>query len=189
MSEYEHCSNNGSDRKLGESWERNFCDLASRFGKCFTPHQIGRSQSAAAWYRDDNNKWNHYTLPDITIWTAPGEHHEIKHKAPTAWGAFGLEEYRLNSLVRFALETRQLVMYTIHDHSRCGGRYSTINRIDDWITADVLTLANSIYHTQANGTSWVNGKRREDVAIHYWKIDAFMPIYKFWTLEVKRVLL
>ena len=189
MSAYEHCSNNGKDRELGQSWERNFCALASKFGKCFTPHQIGRGQSAAAWYRDEKQKWNHYTLPDVTIWTAPGEHHEIKHKKPTAWGAFGLEEYRLNALVGFAFETGQLVMYTIHDHSKSGGRYSTINRIDDWVTADVLTLANSIHHTQMDGTSWVNGQKRNSVPIHYWKVGAFIPLGNFWKLGVKRVYL
>ena len=132
-----HCGDLSGDRRLGEYWERQFCVMMAERGKTFTPHQIGRQTSASAWSKTDK-EYNHFTLPDVTIWTSPGEHHEIKHKNATKSGRFGLEHYRLDALVEFARETNQLVLYTIHDHK--GNRDDKTNRPDDWLTISVLRL-------------------------------------------------
>ena len=141
-------------------------------GKTFTPHQIGRSKSASAFYKK-GQKWNHFTLPDVTVWSAPGEHHEIKHKTTTASGRFGLEHYRLNSLVAFANETKQVVKYTIHDHK--GDRDDRTNRPEDWLTISVLRLLSA---TKQDSWTWsyVSGEKTR-VPIWYWKRELFERLF------------
>ena len=111
------CSNLVADSTLGQYWERQFCCMAANFGFMFSPLQIGRSTSAMAY---KGKAFNCFTLPDITIWTFPGQHHKIKHKNPTHTCEFGLEVYRFDALVAFAQETRQDVMYTIDNHDLAG---------------------------------------------------------------------
>ena len=177
-----HCEDNKSDRELGAYWERQFCTLAASFGKAFTPHQLGKPSSAAAAWSRENGEWQHWTLPDVTIWSAPGEHHEIKHKNPTRDGCYGLEKYRLQALIRFANTTGQQVLYTIHDwqHAGCANsRESVANRIDDWFFADVADLSRS-YTRERPGPSYVNGVR-QSVPIRYWQVpDYFRPLSQLW---------
>lgn len=167
-----HCNDVGIDRRLGEYWERVFCCMMAERGKMFTPMQIGRSTSVAAFSKT-NGKWNRFTMPDVTVWTAPGEHHELKHKTTTKYGSFGLELYRLDALVAFARETAQSVRYTIHDHH--GLRNDKTNRLQDWCSADVLTLANA-EHQCHWGDSYVSGVRKR-VQILYWNIRWFSPLF------------
>lgn len=174
-----HCKDNVADRKLGEGWERQFCLLAAAVGKSFTPMQIGRDGSAMAFSK--NGRWNKYTLPDVTVWTAPGEHHEIKHKNPTKNGMFGLEVYRFNALLWFAKETQQDVMYTIHNHDLAGGREIEVNKLDHWITANILALNDSWAYT-ANGYSYINGERKE-TQIYYWPTNLWQPLAAYWSPE------
>lgn len=150
--------------------------MAAQYGYMFTPLQIGRNKSVSAYY--GGTKWNRLTLPDITIWSYPGQHHEIKHKSPTRYNQFGLEEYRLKSLVKFARATCQDVMYTIHNHAMSGGRDTVENQIQHWLTANVLEL---IMHIDGKypGFSWVDGKRKE-VLIFYWNISRFYPLLEYW---------
>lgn len=112
---------NAADREVGQYWETQFCGMARVYGKTFTPHQFRRVGSAmfygGAADLDGKTQW---TLPDITVWSAPGEHHEIKHKNPDRSGCYGLERYRLDALVRFANTTRQKVYYSIHDWEMAG---------------------------------------------------------------------
>ena len=179
-----HCEDNAADRKIGEHWERQFCVLAAEHGKTFTPMQIGRQQSAQAYGYDENRKWNHRTLPDVTVWTSPGEHHEIKHKAPTKHDSIGLEKYRLDALRWFADETRQSVQYTIHRHDLSGGRGSKVNKIEHWFTASIATLwhdletGNAIVRT---GPTWINGQKK-DAPIVYWKISLWVPLGEYWLI-------
>ena len=170
------CIDLNADRELGKKWERNYCILAAKHGKCFTPHQIGRSQSAVAYKYD--KKWKILTLPDVTIWTAPGEHHEIKHKNPDKSGCYGLEVYRFDILVEFAKETGQAIFYTIHDHDKAGGKLIEVNNINHWVTANIVELINRQQRTK-KGYSWVNGKK-ELVDIHYWPSNLFQLLRNLW---------
>lgn len=172
-----HCANLVADRNVGAHWERCFCVHAAKAGKSFTPMQIGRNESAA-WFSRPGLKWNKFTLPDVTVWTAPGEHHEIKHKAPTRAGEFGLEVYRFDALLAFAEETGQPVLYTIHNHALSGGRDSMVDRIEHWITADVRDLKGK--HRTGRGSSWVNGKPHDDVPIYYWNARLWGPLSARW---------
>ena len=175
---YAQCSDLRADRGLGALWERNFCLLASRFGKSFTPHQIGRDGASAAAFARQSKHWNAYTLPDVTVWTAPGEHHEIKHKAPTKYNSFGLERYRFDALVWFRKETGQAVFYTIHNHFLAGGRDVAENCIEDWVTCEVGRLAGQF--KEWPGTSYVGGKPTQ-VPICYWNVGLWRPLQEIWT--------
>jgi len=179
-----HCTNLHGDRDIGEYWEKQFCRIAAQYGKSFTPMQIGRKKSAQALCYDYNiSTWNHHTMPDITIWTYPGEHHEIKHKNPTSSGRFGLEVYRFDDLIWFANETLQTVMYTIHNHDLAGGRDVLENNIDHWVTVNIKNLNNRMDATFP-GYSWVNGEKKE-VNIHYWSKDLWIPLKEFWAANSK----
>lgn len=174
-----HCRDLAGDRKAGEYWEREFCKMAAKIGKSFTPMQIGRTGSTAAYKKNvENWSWSTYTLPDVTVWTSPSEHHEIKHKNPTKYECFGLEVYRFKALLWFAEESGQTVMYTIHNHDLAGGRDERKNDIKHWITANVFNL-NGNWQTIARGKSWVNGIPR-DVQIYYWHKDIWQPLSEYW---------
>lgn len=189
-----HCGNLQGDREIGAFWEREFCKLAAKHGRSFTPHQIGRPKSAQAYFVRAG-KYHPLTLPDITIWTRPGEHHEVKHKDPCAWG-FGLERYRLDALRRFAEETGQSVYYTIHDYSRQPDRHADwdqsralrkanqLSNAEHWITCAVLELADSV-ELEEWGYSYVNGEKKR-VPICYWPVSSFQPVTWLWLGEPQR---
>lgn len=178
-----HCNDLQGDRNLGKHWERQFCFMAGERGKAFTPMQLDRSKSIVA-HSKKTGAWNNYTLPDVTVWTAPGEHHEIKHKSPmndwTHGPSFGLEVYRFNALLWFAEETGQQVMYTIHNHDLAGGRDIQENNIDHWQTANIKFINNQ-WHTCRPGQSWVDGKKKT-VPIYYWATNLWLPLDIFWKL-------
>jgi hypothetical protein len=162
--------------------------MAARYGRSFTPHQIGKSKSAAAAYHYED-RYHLATLPDVTVWTRPGEHHEIKHKDPTRDGMFGLEQYRVDALRWFAEETGQSVYYTIHCYdfvplsTRQERKFYRKNHESHWLTASILDLLSREYRVARSGSaavSIVNGKRREGVKILYWPMDAFIPLSALW---------
>lgn len=176
----EHCADNKADRKVGAYWEREFALMAGQFGKMFSFLQIGRVDSAVFHFKV-NGVWRTHTLPDIVIWSSPGEHHEIKHKEPTQGGRFGLEVYRFQALMEFAEATSQCVMYTIHNHALAGGRDVTANDIAHWVTANVVHL-DKRWHGPFKGNSWINGKK-EETQIYYWDQDLWQPLHSFWVPE------
>lgn len=173
----DHCANLTADRRLGEEWEEKFCRVAARFGKSFTAHQIGRTASAQAvnW---SNGQYNGYTLPDITIWSAPGQHHEIKHKNPFVLDehgpCYGLEVYRFNALLWFANETGQSVYYTIHNHDLSGGRNGKINKPEHWFTAGIHELKGQ-HVLRIRTASWLNGQKKR-VPTYYWPTNLWHPL-------------
>lgn len=175
-----HCADNSADRALGEYWEREFCKMAAGRGLSFTPMQIGRTASAQA-YLQVSTKWRHYTLPDITVWTYPGQHHEIKHKDPTARNTYGLEVYRFNALLWFAGETKQAVLYTIHNHALSGGRDSKTNRIEHWFTANIREL-DGIWSSRSHVFSYINGEKHR-VPIYYWPTCLWTPLQEYWHIS------
>ena len=177
-----HCEDIEADRKIGQYWERQFCLMAAEFDKSFTPMQIGHKESIVAFSRN-NEKWNRYTLPDVTIWTAPGEHHEIKHKNPTRGGLFGLEVYRFNALLWFAQETRQPVLYTIHNHDLAGGRDNEINDLAHWLTINILDLNDKWIGEPRYGKSWINGKP-ENTKTYFWPVRLWQSLGDYWTIPV-----
>ncbi len=176
-----HCEDLSADRDIGQYWERQFCIMAARRGFLFTPMQIGRPDSALA-YSYGTARWQSLTLPDVTIWTFPGQHHEIKHKNPTRTGCFGLEQYRFDALKRFAAVTQQSVLYTIHNHDLAGGRDAKDNNIEHWITADICAL-DGTWLEERRLPSWVNGVKK-DVFQYFWPAGLWIPLADYWGVEV-----
>lgn len=158
--------------------------LALQFSRAFTAHQWARNAAAVIYYRDESmpagQRGRSLTLPDVTVWSRPGEHHEIKHKEPTGNAMFGLEQYRFEALVWFSKQTGQNVFYTIHNHALNNGRDNPHNNANHWLTANVLTLE-SAHHETADGPSWVNGARRI-VPIIYWSVDNWVRLIDLWRL-------
>ena len=171
------CVDLKADRELGEYWEKQFCLIGSQYDKCFTPHQWHRQKAAVAYLKKQG--WNIYTLPDITIWSAPGEHHEIKHKNTNKYESYGLETYRFKVLCDFAEITQQPVYYTIHDHDLAGGKYIKENNIEHWCTAKVGRDIKYDNGKQFWGFSWVNGEKKR-VLIYYWHSFYFIPLTQIW---------
>lgn len=180
---YSH-RDNASDRELGKKWERHFCELATSYKKSFTPHQIGRDV-AATWYAPTANGINPLLLPDATVWTAPGEHHEIKHKEPTRSGCYGLEQYRLKALWDFRRETEQRVFYTIHDWRLAGVSDShdpMPNLIEHWRTVDIEILVDYVRTKQTSKCSWntyVNAQW-EIRPGYFWPVALWQPLECLW---------
>jgi len=168
-----HCSDLERDRKTGLLWEKNFCKLASDRGFMLTPLQIGR-QAAASAYKARRR----VLLPDIVLWTYPGQYHEIKHKNPTKYGSYGLEKYRFDALVEFAAESRQGVFYTIHDHDLAGGRGVAINDIHHWRTVSILQLVDT-WEYSGPGATWWNGQKVSAI-IYYWSSKLWIPLLTLW---------
>lgn len=178
------CRNLKKDRATGKYWERQFCLLAKQQGFMFTPMQIGRAESALA-YKGNGKRWNTFTLPDVTVWTAPGQHHEIKHKEPNRHKSYGLERYRLDALLSFAEETDQDVMYTIHDHRLAGGRDVKENDISHWRTVSVTTL-DGAWTWNGPGYSWVNGQKKR-VEMCYWPARMWQALSDYWCTTVTEI--
>lgn len=170
-----HCADNTGDRALGEYWERQFGVMVVKLrkDKLFTPHQWNKRGAAVAY-----GLRKVMLLPDVTVWSFPGEHHEIKHKNPTPGGYFGLEEYRIEALCEFARNVAGDVLYTIHDWSLLGDRDDKRNRPADWATARVMELINSI-DKQGVGPTYCNGTRTER-NIYYWHKRRFTALMDFW---------
>lgn len=169
------------DRRLGDLWERNFCRLGAEYGRVLTPNQISSpTHAASAWGAPIvNGIVSRYLLPDVVVWSAPGEHHEIKHKNPDRMGCYGLELYRLEALIKWAEVTRQRVYYTIHDWEAAGGKHVTSNCIDHWFTADISEIAGT---TTRGGKawSWRNGRLSLE-EMRYWSVRRyFQPLSYLW---------
>lgn len=171
---------NGADRKIGFFWEKQFAAMAANNGYAYTLHQSIKDDRAATAHEKNAGVWNTIILPDVTLWTLPAEHHEIKHKDPSADGCIGLEKYRFNSLIRFAALSQTSVFYTIHnynlqpDATRELRKASQINVLDHWISCDVISLAKSIEKTRI-GPSWISGTIQQ-TEICYWNVKQFPPL-------------
>ena len=177
-----HCSDNSGDRRIGRDWEERFCELVAQRGRSFTTHQIDKSGAALA-ISIDMEREKRRTLPDVSVWTFPTEHHEIKHKSPTKEGHFGLEVYRFDALRWFWLETGNDVMYTIHRHDWNGGRNVERNRIEDWVTISIAKMDQLINRGAAVrrfSPSWVNGSRKDNVPMWYWHANLWAPLAHYW---------
>lgn len=181
-----HCKDNAADRHLGDKAERAFCRLAANYRKMFTAHQIGRGHAAYAIM--PSKGYHRYLLPDITLWSAPGEHHEIKHKEPFEDKYIGLENYRLEPLKFFADETQQKVYYTIHRHDLAGGRTVVTTDPANWFTADIGHLWDATLDgraTEASFSSWVGGKKSKGrVPGWFWTLDMWAPLIDIWEMEL-----
>lgn len=174
----QQCTNLEGDRSLGAFWERKFGTLAAKYGHVITANQINRTGSAVAHYLSDDGNYRTLILPDLVIWSFPGQHHEIKHKSPAKTGArrgcYGLERYRFDSLKHFQSVCGQRVFYTIHDHEQAGGKHVKDNRLEDWVSLSISDMDGTHDHAET-GVSWCNGSPIE-TEIMYWHQSLFAPL-------------
>jgi hypothetical protein len=176
---------NTADRKLGETWEKNFGRAAEWYNKAFFPYQRDRT-GAARW-----QSGKRFALtPDVVIFTAGGEHHEVKHKNPSrprkGEPCYGLEVYRLKALVELQRETKQPVFYTIHDWGAAGAKTSTApmaNLVQDWRLVAVDKLwTYALERLRAEGVkTWLNGTFKECPA-YYWPTGLWTRLDLYWGL-------
>ena len=177
---------NGDDRRMGELWESEFARLAAWYGKAFTLVQADR-QKAARW----SNGGRPALLPDVLIFSDPGEHHEVKHKNPTqrrvGVRSYGWEDYRLDALMQFQSRMpQQPVYYTIHDWEAAGVKASDApmpNVLQDWRFVAVQHLHTVAVErlTAEPIKTWVNGKASWCLG-YYWPITMWQPLDQLWGL-------
>lgn len=186
-----HGTDLAGHRAVGEHWEERFCELACECRRVwYTRNQKGRNQAASAETIDREKIRRTCLLPDVVIWSIPGEHHEIKHKNPHHQrgyaDSYGLEIYRFDALVEFAEECRQPVLYTIHDWEAAGATSAyerTPNRLADWLTIPVLDLTAKRWRREVKISSYRNGKFIADVPAYFWPSSVWMPLERYWTLH------
>jgi hypothetical protein len=167
-----HCGDVSGDRKLGDIWEANFCQLLV-YGTQVMRHQKDRHGSAVYGEVQPDGRIVWRPSPDVTVWHGRGieSHHEIKHKNAHRGMLFGLEEYRLESLLDFKRNTGQGVYYTIHDHDCSGGRLGTNNDIKHWVTQTIESLSKDCDDRFLCPT-YRNGKRVKEM-IRFWHRSRF----------------
>jgi len=154
--------------------------MAADYGFALTALQIGRTESAT-WHTKTGKAWSTHVLPDITVWTCPGQHHEIKHKNPNRYGSFGLEVYRFDALMAFAQVTEQDVLYTVHNHDLSGGREARGNALAHWLTIEIRALDRKWAFVSKSGTSYINGRTVPGVPQYYWPAEMWQPLEQYWT--------
>jgi len=167
-----HCGDVNSDRKLGDIWEANFCQLLAP-GTQVMRHQKDRHGSAVYGEVQPDGRIVWRPSPDVTVWHGRGieSHHEIKHKNAYRAALFGLEEYRLKSLLEFKKNTGQGVYYTIHDHDCSGGRLGVNNDIKHWVTQTVESLSKD-WDDRFLCPTYRNGKRVKEM-MRFWHRSRF----------------
>jgi hypothetical protein len=182
---------NARDRAIGAHWEDAFCELYwAHRGGLLVRNQKGRTDAAhAEALGRDGLRWI-CLMPDVQVLSGPGEHHEIKHKAPyqmRGWApSYGLEVYRFEALVQFADEVKDPVLYTIHDWQMAGASASgedMPNRLEDWVTVGILELAerNKRHRPKIFWCgSYRNGTYRPHEPTYFWPASVWTPIDVFW---------
>lgn len=170
------------DRSVGQLWEEEkFPELIGQYRPGWFTRNQRRRDGAAVAERIDAGELRRMLLPDVVIWSAPTEHHEIKHKNATSQGMYGLEVYRFRALVEFAAETRQPVLYTIHDWELAGASSATEpmpNVLAHWLTIPTQLLEWRLPKPRTS-PSWVNGEKRM-VPTFYWPTDLWEPLADWW---------
>jgi len=100
------------DRKRGEKTEHEFCELMQKYG-CFT-HRFQKGYPKSAVLERGSE---YIILPDM--WVVAERNHpyfaEVKGKYPSRYGAYGLERYRVDSLIKISDLTGITVLYVIYD--------------------------------------------------------------------------
>jgi hypothetical protein len=170
--EHIHCGDVSGDRKLGDIWEANFCQLLS-LGTIVIRHQKDRHGSAVYGEVQPDGRIVCRPSPDVTAWHGRGitTHHEVKHKNAYRGVMFGLEEYRLQSLLEFQNKSGQGTYYTIHDHDCSGGRGSAVNDVKHWITQTIESLAKD-FDDKFPCPTYRNGRREKAMTL-FWHRSRF----------------
>jgi hypothetical protein len=156
------------DRKKGIEAEVNFCKLLQKYD-CFTYRFQKGYNKAAVLERGDE----YIILPDV--WVIPLNNDdffcEVKSKYPSRYGSYGLEEYRILSLLRISAVTKRKVLYAVYD---------TIDQI--WYWKNLKTLENMPYKRYRSET-YVDGSVKR-LPVHYYQKAWFKQIEESGTLVI-----
>jgi len=149
-----------ADRKKGTAIEIDFCKLMQSFN-CFT-YRFQKGYDKVAVLEKDSE---YIILPDI--WVIPPDDEdffcEVKSKYPSRHGAYGLEEYRVSSLLKIVTITKKKVLYVIYD---------TTDKT--WYWQNLSTLENMAYRRFWSQT-YVDGSVKR-LPVHYYQKKWFNPI-------------
>lgn len=158
------------DRALGDYWSQVFADGMMKNG--FATHRFDKAPSPVV----NLPNGGHIILADVLVLRRGGAacYCEVKHKAPTQHGTYGLEEYRFNSLLALTSWVEGAVLYVIHNHSLSGGRDSPTININHWVYVNVHALQGR-HVFKGMGKSYVNGKEKT-VPMLYWSQTLWHPL-------------
>ncbi len=163
-------------RRLGDYWEGQFEALALARG--LATHNAQRARHEAAMFQASGAK-TPWLMADVAILSVPHEYHEIKHKNATDKGMYGLEAYRLGSLLQLRDECGQgVVYYTIHDHDLAGGPQNKANDIAHWRTLLVGNL-DGTWKDERMCASFINGERKPTLT-YFWPACMWGPLHVAW---------
>lgn len=119
------------DRRKGKQTELAFCKLMQKHG-CFTYRFQKGYPKAAVLERNDE----YILLPDVWIVSEVDNPYfaEVKGKYPSRYNAYGLETYRVDSLIRVSDLTGVVVLYAVYD-----------TRAKEWYWNDLRELMKQPY--------------------------------------------
>lgn len=164
------------ERIIGDFWSRQFAEMMNHW---YGVHKFDKAPSPIITL--PNGKV--IILADVLLLERAGENYycEVKHKSPTKYQTYGLEEYRFNSLWRLQEYVKARVLYVIHDHSLNSGVDNRYNNIDHWRIAEISLLKRSSYQC-FRGDSLINGELKHNVPIYYWAITLWVPLQEYFFL-------
>lgn len=169
-----------NDRWLGEFWEDRFCDIARRYGWEAWPFQREMGPTFILHGKT-------FICPDVWILRRDKKQYacEVKHKIQARNGCYGLEKYRVESLL--ALEefyTERFgpieVLYVVHNWAMAGGKYVQTNRECDW-HAQLLRVCEEHKIVSYSATLYGGYVTDYAVPIHYYQnpLKLFEPLHRF----------
>ena len=164
------------DRELGAFWEKQFCKMMLDDG--FGVHRFAKEPSPVIYTPE-----GHIILVDVWLLERAGAQFlcEIKHKSPTKDGTYGLEEYRLDSLIRLqAWMPNANVSYVIHNHQEAGGKGVKENNITHWHAASISEL--KLHGKSRWSPSYVAGAMKT-VPVRYWPTGRFTSLETYLSLN------
>lgn len=152
-----------SVRAIGDYWSQQF---ASMMNQWFGIHKFDKAPSPVI----DLPNGERIILADVMLFERQGENYycEVKHKNPTKWNTYGLEQYRFESLAKLTRWAKGVVLYVIHDYT-IPGRENQRNYLSDWYCVEITKLERVTKFTSW-GPSLVAGVTKR-VPIHYWGIE------------------
>jgi len=161
------------EREIGDYWSQQFADMMNVW---FGVHKFDKAPSPLITLPNMQK----VILADVWLLEKQNENYycEVKHKAPTRFNCYGLEEYRLQSLLTLQNYVKGIVLYVIHDHSLNGGVHNKENNIDHWKCIEANEL-DKTYENRSWGKSLVNGELKR-VPICYWNCNMWILLKEYF---------
>ena len=150
--------NQSEDRRIGYYWEERFSEILIQFGLS----------------SDKSTPWD----ADLEVWDIYGSPFkaQVRHKEPFRWSDIGLcygyERYRIDKDME-EINRGYISIYVVHDYSHFG-KYSEINRLEDWYAQYIEQLNENIVK-EVLGWTYYGGQYLR-LPICYWQLTQFKPL-------------